>query len=129
MTKEHREALDKTLVCLTNDLAIEEALVYLQSEGIFTENDVEAVDLPTSTRIKKVTELVKRLKQKGESSYLPFKKFLEETQGCEHIAIELEKNLKEVEEKVADDTVNVLKYETLLTKKRSLSASNYSATT
>ncbi|XP_071848064.1 uncharacterized protein [Apostichopus japonicus] len=104
MTNEHREALDKTLVCLTKNLGIEEALVHLQSEGIFTENDVEAVDLPTSTRIKKVTELVKRLKQKGESSYLPFKKFLEETPGSKHIAIELDKNLKEVEEKLTNVT-------------------------
>ncbi|XP_071847796.1 uncharacterized protein [Apostichopus japonicus] len=103
MTKEHRDALDKTLVCLTNDLGVDEALVYLQSEGILTENDVEEIEKQT-TRVKKITELVKRIKRKGDISYLTFKKFLEETPGSEHIAIELGKYLKEIEEKQTNGT-------------------------
>ncbi|PIK53158.1 putative GTPase IMAP family member 8-like [Apostichopus japonicus] len=103
MTKEHRKALNKTLVSFTNDLGIEEALLYLQSQEILTESDVEAID-QHSARIKKVAELVKRLKQKGDKSFFTFKKFLEENLGSEHIAKELDKNLKEVEETLAHVT-------------------------
>ncbi|XP_071847586.1 uncharacterized protein [Apostichopus japonicus] len=108
MTKEYREALDKTLVCLSNDLGVDEALVYLQSKGILTENDVEEIEKPT-TRIKKVTELVKRIKRKGDNSYFTLKEHLEETLGSKHIAIELDKNLKEVEEEWANVTQEIEK--------------------
>lgn len=87
MTKEYREALDKTLVCLTNDLEVAEALVYLQSKGILTENDRKEIEKST-TRIKKVTELVKRIKRKGDNSYFTLKEHLEDTLGSKHIAIE-----------------------------------------
>lgn len=96
MLENQKKALDKTLKVFTEDLDVMGALVHLQSNGIFEQQDVDFIRNEKLGPLDTVMELIKRIKQKGQNAYEIFREFLLQREGSKHIAEVLDKNLSEV---------------------------------
>lgn len=95
MSDIHKKALDKTLKVIVEDLDVLDALVHLQSNGILKQADADCVRAEKEPRTQ-VIELVKRIKQRGETAYRSFRDYILNCDGSKHIARSLDENLSDV---------------------------------
>lgn len=100
MTLLQRHTLTKTLEVLTEDLDVIPAIIHLKSKAILTDADEEKI-IAKVTEKEKVMEFLKIIKKRGEEAYCIFHEYLKNCPGSEHLAEELDTNLKEVIENVA----------------------------